>query len=121
MHVLNKDLSVAMLLDIYGELLTPSQKECLDYYYNQDFSLSEIADNVGKTRQGVYDSIRRAETILRDVDRKLSFSQKRKNLRERVLSLKKLLQEMLKDNILENKVSNLEKSLDIVNQILLDE
>ena len=55
--MLNKDLNVAMLLDIYGKLLTPSQRECLDYYYNQDFSLSEIADNVGKTRHGVYVSI----------------------------------------------------------------
>ena len=119
--MLNKDLNVAMLLDIYGKLLTPSQKECLDYYYNQDFSLSEIADNVGKTRQGVYDSIKRAEAILKDVDQKLEFSQRRKNLRNRVLSLKKLLEEMFQNDVSQRKESNLQKSLDIVNQILLEE
>ncbi|MGN1043252.1 MAG: YlxM family DNA-binding protein [Acutalibacteraceae bacterium] len=119
--MLNKDLNVAMLLDIYGKLLTPSQKECLDYYYNQDFSLSEIADNVGKTRQGVFDSIKRAEAILKDVDQKLEFSQRRKNLRNRVLSLKKLLEEMSRNDVSQRKESNLQKSLDIVNQILLEE
>lgn len=119
--MLNKDLNVAMLLDIYGKLLTPSQRECLDYYYNQDFSLSEIADNVGKTRQGVYDSIKRAEAILRDVDEKLNFSQRIKFLREHILNLKEILENLASDNDLDAERSKLNESLNIVNQILSDE
>lgn len=119
--MLNKDLNVAMLLDIYGKLLTPSQRECLDYYYNQDFSLSEIADNVGKTRQGVYDSIKRAEAILRDVDEKLNFPQRIKFLREHILNLKEILENLASDNDLDAERSKLNESLNIVNQILSDE
>ncbi len=120
--MLNKDLNIAMLLDIYGKLLTPSQRECLDYYYNQDFSLSEIADNVGKTRQGVYDSIKRAEAILRDVDEKLNFSQRIKFLREHTLKLKEILKSIASDgNLKDTEKNRLNESLNIVNQILSDE
>lgn len=119
--MLNKDLNVAMLLDIYGKLLTRSQRECLDYYYNQDYSLSEIADNVGKTRQGVYDSIKRAEAILWDVDEKLNFSQRMKTLRERILKLKEILENIASDNNLNSEKDRLSESLNLINQILSDE
>ncbi len=59
-----KNLDIIMLLDVYGDMLTVKQREFLDYYYNDDLSLSEIADNVGITRQGVRDSIKRAEAQL---------------------------------------------------------
>ncbi len=53
-----------MLFDFFGDLLTEKQREYFDLYHNEDFSLSEIAENVGITRQGVYDIIARAENIL---------------------------------------------------------
>ena len=53
-----------MLYDFYGELLTDRQKEFFDYYYNDDLSLSEIAENAGISRQGVRDVIVRAEAIM---------------------------------------------------------
>ena len=56
-----KNLEMTILLDFYGDMLTPKQRDFLDYYYNQDFSLAEIAANVGITRQGVRDAIKRAE------------------------------------------------------------
>ena len=55
-----KDLHVSSLLDVYGAFLSDKQRELVEYYYNDDLSLSEIAENVGITRQGVRDSIRRA-------------------------------------------------------------
>ncbi|MBQ7847547.1 MAG: DNA-binding protein, partial [Clostridia bacterium] len=42
-----------MLLDFYGELLTERQRELADLYYNDDLSLSEVAEECGITRQGV--------------------------------------------------------------------
>ena len=51
-----------MLLDFYGELLTDKQRECFDLHYNEDLSLAEIAEQLGVSRQGVWDNIRRAET-----------------------------------------------------------
>jgi predicted DNA-binding protein YlxM (UPF0122 family) len=61
---------MAMLFDFYGELLTDRQKELFDLYYNEDLSLSEIAENTGITRQGVRDAIVRAEGILSEMEEK---------------------------------------------------
>ena len=69
-------LEITMLLDLYGETLTVKQRDYLNFYYNDDLSLSEIAENEGITRQGVRDAIKRAEALLFDMESKLKFSQK---------------------------------------------
>ena len=65
-----RTLEMGLLLDLYGELLTEKQKEHLDLYYNEDFSLGEIARLSGITPQGVRDSIRRGEATLLDTEAK---------------------------------------------------
>ena len=62
-------LQMSLLFDYYGELLSEKQRTCFDLYYNQDLSLSEIAAELGVTRQGVHDSISRAEAALREFER----------------------------------------------------
>ena len=57
-------LEMSLLFDFYGETLTEKQRELFDLYYNEDLSLSEIAEHAGITRQGVRDSIKRAEHAL---------------------------------------------------------
>lgn len=57
-------LSMAVYFDVYGELLTEKQQECLDLYCNQDYTLAEIAELQGTSRQSVYDAISRAQTQL---------------------------------------------------------
>ena len=64
-------LEMTLLLDYYGELLTEKQKTCFDLYYNQDLSLGEIAEEAGISRQGVHDSLARAEATLLDLEEKL--------------------------------------------------
>ena len=59
-----------MLFDFFGDLLTNKQREYFDLYYNEDLSLSEIARNVGITKQGVFDIISRAETLLISTEEK---------------------------------------------------
>jgi len=66
----DKRLMQSMLLDFYGELLTDKQRECFDLHYNEDLSLSEIAEQSGISRQGVWDNIRRAEAALTEVEEK---------------------------------------------------
>ena len=51
-----KDFEMGYLLDFYGEVLTPKQREMLRQYYNDDLSLSEIGENFGITRQGARDA-----------------------------------------------------------------
>ena len=64
-------IQIAMLYDFYGELLTPRQKEVLQYYYEENYSLSEIAEELGVSRQAVHDTIHKAEKALRNYEQKL--------------------------------------------------
>lgn len=66
-----KPLEMSLLFDFYGETLTEKQRELFDLYYNEDLSLAEIAEHAGITRQGVRDSIKRAEHALREMEDKL--------------------------------------------------
>ena len=59
-----------MLFDFYGELLTDKQREYFDLHYNEDYSLGEIAEMTGISRQGVWDIIKRAEETLRKTEEK---------------------------------------------------
>jgi predicted DNA-binding protein YlxM (UPF0122 family) len=62
--VFEKNLSISFLLDQYGAVLSDRHRTVLDGYYNQDLSLAEIAEELGISRQGVRDSIKKAEEEL---------------------------------------------------------
>ena len=64
-------ITMTLLYDYYGDLLTEKQRTCFDLYHNQDYSLSEIAQDEGISRQGIHDSLLRAETSLMDFERKI--------------------------------------------------
>lgn len=78
-----KNLYISALLDVYGAYLNEKQRELCEYYYNDDLSLAEIAENVGITRQGVRDLIKRAEQTLVSLEEKCRYC-------ERFLELKEL-------------------------------
>jgi len=69
-------VELALLLDFYGGLLTEKQQNYMELYYNEDFSLSEIARLNGITPQGVRDVIARGEATLREVERKTGLIQR---------------------------------------------
>ena len=73
---MDKKIEISMLWQIYGELLTEKQREYIDYYYNEDLSLAEIAQNDGITRQGVRDIIKKGEKKLFEYEEKLLFMKK---------------------------------------------
>ena len=66
----NQTFRMTMLYDFYGELLTDRQKEFYQLYYDDDLSLSEIAENYGISRQGVRDVIVRAENYMTEIEDK---------------------------------------------------
>ena len=73
---MTKNLEISTLLDYYGMLLTDKQRETVEYYYNDDLSLGEIAEHTGISRQGVRDSIKRSEAILFEAEEKLGLIKK---------------------------------------------
>ncbi len=78
MSFLEKFIEMSILFDFYSELLSEKQKIVVDCYYNDNFSLGEIAEKVKISRQGVYDSLKRAEELLREYDSKLKLMEKYK-------------------------------------------
>ena len=66
-----KNLNISLLLDFYGDILTERQSDMLDMYYNEDFSLAEIAERFEISRQGVRSVLKKGETILKDMEEKL--------------------------------------------------
>lgn len=76
------NVEITILYDFYGDVLTEKQRDFLNYYYNDDLSLSEIAENEGITRQGVRDAIKRAEAQLYEMEEKLGFAAKLEHITE---------------------------------------
>ena len=79
---MQKNLNISVLLDFYGPVLTEKQREVIELYYNEDLSLSEIAEHEGITRQGVRDSIKRGEAILLDMEERLQFASRYHGLQD---------------------------------------
>lgn len=77
-----KDLRITVLFDFYGDMLTDKQKEVIDLYYNEDLSLGEIASDSGITRQGVRDSIKRAEASLLELEERLGLARRFVEMRQ---------------------------------------
>ncbi len=71
-----KDLTISFLLDFYGDVLSDRKRTVLDYYYNDDLSLAEIADEIGISRQGVRELIKKAEEELHFYEEKLGLAKR---------------------------------------------
>ena len=93
-RVLDKNVEIPMLLDIYGSILPIVQRDSLDMYYNSDLSLGEIADNTGKSRQSVFDTIKRGEHALQEMEENLKILAKNKTLQSKIENIKLLLMEI---------------------------
>ena len=85
-----KNLEICYLLDFYGDVLTPKQRDVMEQYYNDDFSLAEIAENFGITRQGVRDSIKRGEGILLELEQKVGFAARHRATQQSLAKLEEL-------------------------------
>ena len=79
-----------LLYDFYGELLTDIQKEVFEDTVLNDYSLAEVAEDRGITRQGVYDNLKRTKEILREYERKLGLVAKFLSIREELEKIKEI-------------------------------
>ncbi len=100
-----KDLSFVLLLDCYSELLTQRQRDLAELYYNEDFSLSEIAESTGITRQAVRDSLRHSEQTLLQTEEKLGMA-------KRIIGMRECL-----ESILQHCVENSDEAYTAIEQL----
>lgn len=84
-------MRLGRLFDIYGGLLTEKQQECLNFYFNDDLSLTEIAEQSGVSRQAIHDLLKRVEQILEKNEAKLGLYAKSVEDKEKLRNVIKLL------------------------------
>lgn len=81
---MERNVEISMLLQFYGKLLTDKQYSLLDDYYNNDLSLSEIAENLDITRQAVRDNLKKGENKLFEYEEKLNIMKKTMEQEEKI-------------------------------------
>ena len=111
---MDKKVEVSILCQIYGKLLTEKQYNYIDYYYNKDLSLSEIADNYSITRQAARDYIKKGESKLFEYEEKLGIMKttlKNEKTIEDVLMQIKEIQTNYSDKKIAKILENVKKQL----------
>ncbi len=89
---------MALLLDFYGEMLTDKQRELFDLYHNEDLSLGEIAELQAISRQGVRDTLMRAQNTLISMEDKLGLVARFAAVKDAVGEIVSLSDEILDTN-----------------------
>lgn len=114
---MNSKLETSLLYDFYGELLQDSQKKVVELYVNNDLSLSEVADNLGISRQGVRDSLDRANRNLHEYEEKLGLFEAYKKRQSRIGTVLSLLSELRHTECCEEVLPQLE----LIEELLKEE
>ncbi|HOM43112.1 MAG TPA: putative DNA-binding protein [Bacillota bacterium] len=94
----DKLVQIALLFDFYGQLLTEKQIEIVDMYYNNDLSLGEISEQQGISRQGVYDTLKRAERTLYQYEEKLGLVDRFLKQKQNMEKIIEMLEELTKED-----------------------
>lgn len=110
----DKIVQIALLFDFYGQLLTKKQAEAVDMYYNNDLSLGEISEQLGISRQGVHDTLKRAEKTLFEYEEKLGLVARFAEQKQRIEKIIHMLDEILKkedfdEEYVKEKLTDIEK------------
>ena len=111
---MEKKIEISMLCQIYGKLLTEKQYNYINDYYNNDLSLSEIAENYGITRQAARDNIKKGESKLFEYEEKLGIMKttlKNEKTIEDVLMQIKEIQTNYSDKKIAKILENVKKQL----------
>lgn len=119
---LNKVVEIGLLFDNYKELLTQKQREIVSLYYDEDYSLGEISENLGVSRQGIYDTLKRSEKILKDYESKLGLvaklNEKDKFIEEIYDKIVDIKQYLLQNKDCANLIPNIENIEEICREML---
>ena len=103
---MDKNVKISILCDLYGKLLTKKQFEFLNDYYNNDLSLSEIAENNNITRQAVRDIIQKGVNKLFEFEEKLLFMKRTLDQDKQIQSIIEELNK-IKENSSDKKIEKI--------------
>ena len=87
---MEKFVEQTLLYDFYGDLLTERQQQVYESVVLEDYSLSEVAENLGISRQGVHDMIKRCNHTLEEYESRLHLVEKFLCIRKQVQKIKEL-------------------------------
>ena len=87
---MEKFVEQTLLYDFYGELLTERQQKVYESVVLEDYSLSEVAEDLGISRQGVHDMIKRCNHTLEEYESRLHLVEKFLCIRKQVQKIKEL-------------------------------
>ncbi|MBQ2735373.1 MAG: DNA-binding protein [Clostridia bacterium] len=87
-----KNLEIGVLLDFYGDVLSERKRTVLDYYYNNDLSLAEIAEEIGISRQGVRELIKKSGDELLFYEEKLGLAKRFRDAEEQAKRLIEMME-----------------------------
>ncbi len=88
---MEKNVEISLLLSFYGKMLTERQSDTIDLYYNEDLSLSEVGAELGISRQGVRDNLKRAEAILYDTEERLGLLHRFLGIKSRLSEIDRII------------------------------
>ena len=91
---MEKNVEISLLFSFYGNLLTKRQADTVELYYNDDLSLAEVGAELGISRQGVRDNLKRAESVLYDVEGKLHLAARFLEIKERLAEIDSTIKEI---------------------------
>lgn len=113
-----KDMAISLLFDYYGDILTEKQKEAVNLYYNEDFSLAEIAEHTDVTRQGIRDRIIKSENILLEMEAKLGFAARFDKIRAILECIIDKLEKIKEENKSFDNIADIEESIKSAKDLL---
>lgn len=114
-----KDMHLSLLMDIYGALLSARKRELMAYYYDEDYSLAEIAEITGISRQGIRDSVKKSEAELRDLEDKLHLAERTQKLNHSLTELSANLAGIAADATEPNVKQALEEAVRSIEKLVL--
>ncbi|MBQ2932893.1 MAG: YlxM family DNA-binding protein [Clostridia bacterium] len=91
---MEKNVEISLLFSFYGKMLTDRQADTVELYYNEDLSLSEVGAELGISRQGVRDNLKRAEAILYDTEKRLGLAERFLRIKSKLSDIDRIIAEI---------------------------
>ena len=114
---MQKDLSIPLLCDYYGGLLTEKQREAIHLYYSEDLSLGEMAEQLAISRQGARDNIQRATEKLHEYETVFQLAHKAIKAEDLLKKLAKTVKESSANSLEKQAIENL---IDQIKDLIID-